>query len=137
MKKMRVAVDGPRFIIAFAEDVGEVFPAQDHMDALLQAPNLKKRHAALMRLFETFAREGAINNPERFKKVEGSDPTLVEFKAFQERLIGFFAGRHDGRGLLFLTHGFKKKTDKIPPREITRAYRIRQAHLVNWREEDR
>ncbi len=61
-----------------------------------------------------------INDGEKFKKLEGD---LFEFKSFQTRVPCFYDGRK-----IVLTHGYKKKQDKTPRREIDRALRIKQEY---------
>ena len=72
-------------------------------------------------LFERMAEHGRIFNSEKFKKVEGH---IFEFKSFQIR-VGCFQLSNTW----FLTHGFRKKQDKWPKAQITRAKRIRSEHM--------
>jgi hypothetical protein len=65
------------------------------------------------------ASQGAIKNREKFKKIEGQ---LFEFKSYQIRMPCFF----DPKNRIVITHGFMKKTDNIPPKEIERAEAIRR-----------
>lgn len=62
---------------------------------------------------------------EKFKKVEGTEG-LFEFKSFQDRIPAFYDGNErDGRGRLIMTHGFRKKGDRMPPAELKRAEQLR------------
>jgi phage-related protein len=78
--------------------------------------------AKLGALFQRMADSGRIHNVQKFKKVEGM---VFEFKSFQIR-IGCFQERREW----FLTHGFMKKQDKWPRRELERAQTIRDEHLA-------
>jgi phage-related protein len=63
-----------------------------------------------------------------FKKLPGTDE-IWEVRAQHGgdtfRLLGFF----DGPGLLILTHGLTKKSQKLPRREIERARERRRDYL--------
>lgn len=65
-------------------------------------------------------------DPKIFKKL---DDTLWEFRLeynrLQYRLLAFWDRRGDKLALVVATHGFIKKTDKVPGREMDRAYKIR------------
>ena len=56
---------------------------------------------------------------EKFKKIEGTD--LYEFKCFQVRMPCFYAGQ----GRIILTHGLKKKADKLRPSDIKKAQELK------------
>jgi phage-related protein len=63
-----------------------------------------------------------LNDPKVFKKL---DSELWEFRAeskkLQYRLIAFW-NKRDGRNTLVVcTHGFIKKTDKVPAKELNKA----------------
>ena len=77
-------------------------------------------------LFKLFAAKGKIRNKESFKVLKGTKPKLLEFKKFQERVLGFFFGE----GLVCLTNGFSKKSNKTPPEQIVRAHKIREEHIA-------
>ena len=66
-----------------------------------------------------------------FKKLEGSE--IWEFRAEYEsnayRLLAFWDKRK--RALIIATHGFVKKTQKTPAKEISKAEKIRLEYLKN------
>jgi hypothetical protein len=93
-------------------------PAKDFIDSLSDGDQAK-----LYALFRLLGDTGWIRNQEKFKKVEGTE--FFEFKSFQVRMPCFFMG--DRR--VVVTHGFRKKKEKIPRGEIERAKRIREEHL--------
>lgn len=130
---MRVAVEGPRFKIIYAIDARGTCPAEEFLNELQNKndPGRKSDHANIFHLFRMMAEQGRISNREKFKQLEGVNPSLVEFKKHQVRVFGFY----DGEGVIVLTHGVIKKKDKMDPADIDRAHRIRSEHL-EAREED-
>lgn len=122
---MRVAYRGPRFVLEYARDASGKYPAEEFLATTALDPNREAEVASIRHLFRVYGETGGIINKEKFKKLEGTNPALVEFKAFQVRVIGFY----NGAGVLVLTHGCIKKKDRLPPEEIERAHRIRGEHL--------
>lgn len=114
----RQAYSGKTFRIAFARDHSGVSPAEAFFDGL----PLKEK-AQLLKLFQILGDEprGAPRNPEKFGVL---DHELYEFKSFQIRMPFTYA--KDDRGLVLISHGFRKKRDKTPPSEIARAKKILQ-----------
>ena len=76
----------------------------------------------VLALLDRAAGYGPPANIEKFRKLTGD---IYEFKAFQDRLLCFFDGKHR----IVLTHGYKKKRNKADPDEIRRADRLRTAYL--------
>ena len=122
---MKIVASGAWGLVAYAVLSGGACPAEDFMDGLLSDEKGKRYHATLMKHFQRMATQGRITNETQFKKLQGVRPTLVEFKAHQARVIGFF----HGRGLVVLTHGFRKKQDRTPKQQIERAHDIRARFL--------
>lgn len=72
------------------------------------------------------------NDPKLFKKLQSE---IWEFRALyaglQIRLLAFW-DKNDGKEtLVFATHGFIKKVDKVPSKEIDRAVKIRDRYFQN------
>ena len=113
-----VAYSGTTYRIAFARDHSCESPAEAFYDGL--PPDEK---AQLYKLFQILGDEirGSPRNP---KKIGVLDHELYEFKSFQIRMP--FAYAKGDRGLVLITHGFRKKKDKTPPSEITKAKKILQ-----------
>lgn len=67
---------------------------------------------------------GPPKNTEKFKHLEDG---IFEIKSYQDRLLCF----HDKnkRNSLIITHGVKKKTQKLPKKEIERAKDLRKAYF--------
>lgn len=91
-------------------------PAKDFLDSL-DASSLRQ----LDTLFHRLADTGKIHNKEQFKKLSGR---IYEFKRYQIRM-GCFQIRNNWR----LTHGFTKKDNKWPKRELDKAVRIMEEDL--------
>jgi len=109
---------GRIFKIAFARERSGNSPAEEFFDGLSTL-----EQAQLAQLFRILgdSNPGTPKNPEKFGVL---DDGLYEFKSFQIRMP--FAYAKGERGLVLITHGFKKKKDKAPPEEIARAKRILQ-----------
>lgn len=71
------------------------------------------------------------NNPKYFKKLDSTD--LWEFRAriakLQYRLLAFWDTRH--RSLVIATHGFIKKSQKTPLKEVIKAEKLRIEYFSN------
>jgi len=72
----------------------------------------------------------ATNDPELLKKLNAD---IWEFRTrhagMQYHFLAFWTRRNGQRALVIATHGFVKKTQKTPPREIEHATRIRAQYL--------
>lgn len=70
------------------------------------------------------------NDPRLFKKLQNE---IWEFRTryggFQIRLLAFWDKTERTQSLVFATHGFIKKVDKIPANEIARAEGIRKKYF--------
>ncbi len=75
----------------------------------------------ILRIINRYADFGKISNKQLFHKVEGD---IWEFKNFQVRILMY----HSENRIIVLTHGFKKKKDKIPPKEIVRSNNIMEEY---------
>jgi phage-related protein len=69
-----------------------------------------------------------VIDPDLFKKLDDTD--IWEFRTFynrmQYRLLAFWDRNGDGITLVIATHGFIKKTQKTPLKEIAKAEEIRK-----------
>ena len=72
------------------------------------------------------------NDPKLFKKLKKD---IWEFRTqylgLQIRLLAFWDKTGDKETLVFATHGFIKKVDKVPANEIDRAVKIRERYFNN------
>lgn len=71
-----------------------------------------------------------LNDPKLFKKLTD---TIWEFRTryngLQYRLLAFWDKRDDMETVVISTHGFVKKTDKVPGNELVRAEKLRQDYF--------
>ncbi len=70
------------------------------------------------------------NDPKLFKKLQKD---IWEFRTVfggkQIRLLAFWDKDNETETLVFATHGFIKKVDKVPTNEIERAVNIRKKYI--------
>jgi len=70
------------------------------------------------------------NDPRLFKKLQKD---IWEFRVrhagMQIRLLAFWDKTNNAKTLVFATHGFIKKVDKVPANEIARAENIRTKYF--------
>ncbi|MCX6256934.1 MAG: type II toxin-antitoxin system RelE/ParE family toxin [Bacteroidia bacterium] len=72
------------------------------------------------------------NDPKLFKKLQNDIWEFrTNFAGLQIRLLAFWDKTYDKDTLVFATHGFIKKVDKVPKNEIDRAVRIREKYFDN------
>ena len=75
-----------------------------------------------LRLLVRVAEDGPPRNVQQNRKL---DRDIWELKSDQTRLLYFT----EGRRVIILTHGFLKKQQKLPRRELERARRLRDQYL--------
>jgi phage-related protein len=73
-----------------------------------------------------------LNDPKLFKKLTTE---IWEFRTkyenLQYRLFAFWDKRDRQDTLVICTHGMIKKTDKVPPKDIEKAERVRKYYFEN------
>lgn len=71
-----------------------------------------------------------INDPKLFKKLQKDIWEFrTKFGGKQIRLLAFWDKSNKTETLVFATHGFIKKVDKVPANEIERAEKIRKEYF--------
>ena len=74
-----------------------------------------------------------VNDPELFKKL---DNEIWEFRTkyqnLQHRLLAFWDKRNPKSILVICTHGFIKKTQKVPKQEIEKARRLMKQYFETF-----
>ncbi|SMO92931.1 Phage derived protein Gp49-like [Saccharicrinis carchari] len=84
------------------------------------------------KLFYNIDLSEQTNDPKLFKKLKND---IWEFRTkyagLQIRLLAFWDKSDNKETLVFATHGFIKKVDKVPEKEIDRAVRIRKKYFEN------
>jgi len=88
------------------------------------------------KIFQTFDRASMLLDPEIFKKLANTD--IWEFRTcFNKQQYRVLAFWDNGEGqmpidtLVIATHGFVKKTQKTPQKEINKAVAIRELYFKN------
>ncbi len=72
------------------------------------------------------------NDPKLFKKLQKDIWEFrTKFGGVQIRLLAFWDKDRETETLVFATHGFIKKVDKVPANEIERAVNIRKKYFDN------
>jgi phage-related protein len=78
----------------------------------------------LARLWDDTAQNGPPKNNEKFKPLKGSDG-IYEFKTSKLRMLCF----KDEGSYIICTHGFVKKSQKTPKKEIATAERLKKDYF--------
>lgn len=72
------------------------------------------------------------NDPKLFKKLQNDIWEFrTKFAGLQIRLLAFWDKSDNRKTLVIATHGFVKKVDKVPGKEIERAVRLREKYFEN------
>ena len=105
----------------------------DEANRFLEALDIKTVRKILYKIRQA----EQTNDPGLFKKLRDH---IWEFRIWyfgsQIRLLAFW-DRTEKEGVLVLaTHGFIKKTDKVPGNEIERAIHIREKYFINKNQEN-
>lgn len=119
MRVRRLPGDGRYEVLAVCDDGGtpELLKLLDGLGA-----NLGNDGDRLIALLERVVKEGPPRNTNISHKLNGE---IWEFIQGRLRVCWFY----DAGGIVVCTHGFIKKSQKTPEREIKRAERYRQAYF--------
>jgi phage-related protein len=99
-------------------------PAKGFLDDL----DAKSREKVLFNIWKS--RE--TNDPELFKKLSGDIWEFrTRFKSKQIRLLAFWDKSSGKETLVIATHGFIKKSQKTPIKEIEKAIQLRREYIEN------
>ena len=72
------------------------------------------------------------NDPRLFKKLQSDIWEFrTQYAGIQIRLLAFWDKTDGKETLVFATHGFIKKVDKVPSKEIERAVKIKERYFQN------
>jgi len=86
----------------------------------------------IVKVFYTIDIAEQTNDPKLFKKLQNDIWEFrTRFGGLQIRLLAFWDKTDDKNTLVFATHGFIKKVDKVPSNEIERASKIRAKYFEN------
>ena len=85
------------------------------------------------KIYQTFDRASLLLDAETFKKLANTD--IWEFRTLfnkkKYRVLAFWDKTQPIETLVIATHGFIKKTQKTPQKEIHKANTIRNAYFEN------
>ena len=123
MRTLRVRSGSKAEIVAIVEDSGRC-PVAEFLERLSDADRRK-----VFLLFELFCQVGEIRNTEKFRKEIAK---IWCFKSYQVRVFCFFQPAAPRRRLV-LTHGVKKKQDRMPKAELERAQRYYNNFIVEMK----
>lgn len=83
------------------------------------------------KILQTFDRASFLLDPETFKKLADTD--IWEFRTYfnkqRYRVLAFWDKTQPIDTLIIVTHGFVKKTQKTPQKEINKALSIRDLYF--------
>lgn len=83
------------------------------------------------KIYQTFDRASLLLDPESFKKLADTD--IWEFRTLfnkqKYRVLAFWDKTQPVDTLVIATHGFIKKTQKTPQKEINKAIAIREQYF--------
>ena len=72
------------------------------------------------------------NDPKLFKKLQDEIWEFrIQFAELNIRLLAFWDKADKRETLVIATHGFVKKVDKVPGKEIQRAIRLKQQYFTH------
>lgn len=87
---------------------------------------------AIKKVFYNIDLAEQTNDPKLFKKFQKEIWEFrVRYAGQQIRLLAFWDKTDTKETLVFATHGFIKKVDKVPANEIERAENIRKKYFEN------
>lgn len=96
--------------------------AIDFLDSL----DLKTRE----KIYYNIEKAKALNDPKLFKKLKDEIWEFrTKFGRVQYRLLAFWDKSDSAETLVISTHGFIKKVDKVPQKEIEKAKKIRTEYF--------
>ena len=101
-------------ILVYVNQRGEALAA-DFIDGLVETEQKK-----VVRLIKEFGDRGEIRNTQKFRLEQ---KPIYAFKSYQVRIPCFYLPDSPKRTIV-LTHGFMKKTEKLPLKELARAIQI-------------
>ena len=85
---------------------------------------------AIRKIFYNIDLAEQTNDPRLFKKLQKDIWELrIRLGSNQIRLLAFWDKTDDKKTLVLATHGFIKKVDKVPAKEIERAINIRTKYF--------
>ncbi len=85
------------------------------------------------KLFFNIDKSKKINDPKIFKKLDNEIWEFrVKYNNLQHRLLAFWDKRNNKNTIVICTHGFIKKTDKVPKSEIEKARQLMKLYFETY-----
>jgi phage-related protein len=101
----------------------------DEAREYLKAIEDKARH----KLIFNIDKSKKYNDPKVFKKLDNEIWEFrTKYKKLQHRLLAFWDKRSNKNTLVICTHGFIKKTDKVPKQEIEKARNLMKQYFETY-----
>ena len=116
------AYEGEKFIIEWFYDERGYSQSFEYYEELSDTQQRK-----LLMLFNRIGDFGKINDKTKFR-YEGDD--IFAFKPTPDRFLSFFVKG----SRIIVSHAFKKKSDKLPPKEKVKAVEYRKNYLKRNKE---
>ena len=111
-----VFFQGEKFQIEFYFTQNGRLPAKEYFDSAQWQVQVK-----LLALVKYMAQEGRIFDGAKFRLVDKKEK-IYEFKPLSDRFFNFF---YDGKRII-LTNAYRKKGQKVDPRELARAINMKR-----------
>ena len=87
---------------------------------------------AVKKIFYNIDLAEQTNDPKLFKKLKNDIWEFrTKFAGLQIRLLAFWDKTDNKETLVIATHGFIKKVDKVPGKEIDRALKLKKKYFEN------
>ena len=107
---------GEKFQVEFYFTQNGCLPAKEYFDSAQRQVQIK-----LLALVKYMAQEGRIFDEAKFRSVDKKEK-IYEFKPLHERFFNFFC---EGKRII-LTNAYRKKGQKVDPRELARAINMKR-----------
>jgi len=116
-----VFYQGEKFQVEFFFTEKGELPAKEYFDSSELQVKIK-----LLALVKHIAEEGRLFDETKFRLVDKKEK-IYEFKPMAERFFNFF---YEGKKII-ITNAYRKKRQKVDPRELTRAINLKRDY--EWR----
>lgn len=130
-QEVEVLYDGDQYTVVALRS-GDRCAFEEFLDGK-QIRSSRDRKKKIAKLLRRFAEGGPPHNPEKFHQVDDEHNLYVLKPDGQVRLPCFY-DTSGTRKLLVITHGYVKKSRKMPPREKKRAQEAKRRYFEKERE---
>jgi phage-related protein len=112
----------PQVEVVYYQDDDETVPMKEWMEALSSQPKHRAKCVEWIGRLRNYGRD--LRRPTSDYLRDGIYELRVRFQKTQYRMLYFFYS--EGRAVI--THGFSKQADKVPPKEVDRAARMKRRY---------